>query len=277
MIRQVLWAGVLGAASVSTAGCCHKCCRPVNDRPPPSGRYIGDPVAPPAGAYIPPPPGGLPAPALPDSSRSNRFDPNYPPPEILLPDSPAAKARGVGPDLTYPPNQSAKILGDPVRAAGYGEPVKKSAPGAGVPGFAVVKDGVATGRRPTLDGWDALKTAGYKTAVYLHDPATDTTSAKEQAEKRGLTFVAVPVSAEKFEDAMGRFQTQVTDKSTRPMYVFDHDGVRTGSLWYAYLRTVDFLGSDEARVKAAAFGLKDPPSAEQQTFWVAVQKYLASR
>ena len=33
----------------------------------------------------------------------------------------------------------------------------------------------------------------------------------------------------------------------------------------------------DARVKAAAFGLKDPPSAEQQTFWVAVQKYLANR
>jgi len=276
MIRQLVWAGVAGAAAVAAAGCCHKCCRPLNDRPPPVGSgFTGDPVAPPAGAYIPPPPGGLPAPALPDASRSNRFDPNYPPAEILLPDSPSAKA-GVGPALGYPPPAANKFLGDPVRTAGYGEPVKKSA-GAGVPGFAVVKDGVATGRRPTLDGWDALKTAGYKTAVYLHDPATDPASAKEQAEKRGLTFVAVPVSADKFEDAMTRFQTLVTDKSARPTFVFDDDGARTGSLWYAYLRTVDFLGSDEARVKAAAAGLKDPPSAEQQTFWVAVQKYLATR
>ena len=51
---------------------------------------------------------------------------------------------------------------------------------------------------------------------------------------------------------MNRFQTQVTDKSARPTFVFDDDGVRTGDLWYASFRTVDFLGSDEARVRQAA-------------------------
>lgn len=286
MVRPFLLSGLAGTILMTAVGCnCQRCLRrPLNDRAPsspPPGRYLGDPVAPPPGAYIPPPPGGLPAPGtdgaypppeIPSNpSRSNRFAPTYPPQEILIPDSPAAKAGGVGPEIAG----SARMLGDPVRAAGYTDPAKKTAPGTGLPGFALVKDGLATGRKPTLDGWDALKSAGYKTAVYLHDPATDTSAVREQAEKRGLTFVPVATSPETFDGAMSRFQSLTADKPARPIYVFDDDGVRTGSAWYTYLRTVDFLGGDEARVKAAAFGLKDPPTADQQSFWVAVQKYLS--
>jgi hypothetical protein len=73
-----------------------------------------------------------------------------------------------------------------VAPAGYAE-------SAGVvPGFAVVKPGLATGRKPAVGGFDALKARGYRTAVYLHAPADDVSAAKELAEKKGLAFVGVP-------------------------------------------------------------------------------------
>jgi hypothetical protein len=192
MVRQVLLAGIAGSILASSIGCnCQRCFRrPLHDRDTSGadrGPYLGDPVAPPAGSYIAPPPGGLPIPSadggipppsLPSSPSPSRFDPANPPAEIVIPDSPTAKSGGIGPELMRSNSQSTRILGDPVRVAGYAESVKKSGPTAGVAGFAVVKDGVATGRKPALDGWDALKSAGYKTAVYLHEAGADTSAVR---------------------------------------------------------------------------------------------------
>ena len=55
------------------------------------------------------------------------------------------------------------------------------------------------------------------------------------------------------------------------------DGVRTGSLWYLYLRTVESLPDDAAQVKAAALGLRDATGDEKTNFWLAIQDYLAKR
>src|SRR5438876_1130002 len=73
-------------------------------------------------------------------------------------------------------------------------PVSKggaAAPTASPPGFVRVKDGVASGRKPTLDGLDALKRAGYKTVVYLHPAGADVSATRDVVQNKGLSFVRI--------------------------------------------------------------------------------------
>src|SRR5262249_51617483 len=88
---------------------------------------------------------------------------------------------------------------EPPLASPGGSPTPK-ATAAGLPGFKVVKEGVASGRRPELDGFDTLKQNGYRTAVYLHGPGADTSAIRDLAEKKGLTFVAIETTPEKLAD-----------------------------------------------------------------------------
>ena len=152
--------------------------------------------------------------------------------------------------------------------------VPSSAPGlpehAAVPG----RDGLATGRKPTLEGFDALKANGFRTVVYLHAPNADVAPARELAQKRSLRFVPIAVSPGTLKAAFDDFTAALAD---RPVYVADEDGLRAGVLWYLLFRTQDLLGDDAARVRARPLGLTDATTEEQKQFWVAVQDYLAKR
>lgn len=295
MIRRILLAGLV--ATAAGAGGCHHCRKHCRDTAPP----------PPGGALIPPPPGGLPStlppvpgpgtappapagpgtdlppPTIPDTSRNFRPDPPRAGagPQLLLPDplpgmSSAAQKPGARSPGDLPPSGSdlpPRQL-SPSRPAAPG-----TAPAGTVPGvsaFAVVKPGVANGRKPAVEGFDALKARGYRTAVYLHAPGEDVSAARDLAEKTGLTFVGIPVSPGTLKAGFERFRDVLGDPGARPVFVFDDDGVRAGSLWYLYFRTADVLGDDAARVRAAPLGLREDGD-EQTKFWVAIQDYLARR
>ncbi len=149
----------------------------------------------------------------------------------------------------------------------------------GLPGFTRVpgRDGVASGRKPTLDGFDWLRANGFKTLVYLHAPSADVSAARDLSEKRGLRFVPIAVSPATLKKAFDEFAAVVSDRSARPLYVADEDGVRAGGLWYLLFRTSDLLGDDAARVRAAPLGLTDATTEEQKQFWLAIQDVLAKR
>ncbi len=287
----------------------------LGDPVPPGGTIppTAVPTTPPSDGPLPPPV----IPDTGRSSSSYRFDPRTPPgpwdpaPTVspFLPDTPPAPPRsdrkellapdplpaGVAPELpsSTRPGTSG-FLGEPVRPIGGSDlPPRPGTPGqsgrllddpttrvpVGLPGYTRVPghDGVASGRKPTLDGFDWLKSNGFKTVVSLHAPAADVTAARDLAEKRGLRFVPIAVSPDTLKKALDEFMTAVSDRANRPLYVIDEDGVRAGSLWYLVFRTQDLLGDDTARLRAAPLGLTDAATEEQKQFWLAIQEVLAKR
>jgi protein tyrosine phosphatase (PTP) superfamily phosphohydrolase (DUF442 family) len=272
MVRTILLSAVAGAALVAAGGCRHRCCststaapRPYLPLPPsvtPDGRIPppGVPITPGAQAL---PPADLGPPMAAPGSNSNR-----PAPEILLPDPiPSGQSSRVG---------SSPVLGGPVRpAGGTAEPPVAAPPNptAGLPGFTRVKEGVASGRKPALEGFDTLKRTGFKSVVYLHAAGADISAVRVVAEKKGLTFAAVEATPEKLSDAVTAFDRVVADRAAQPVYVFDDDGLRTGALWYVHFRTTDQLSPEVARIRARGLGLSDETD-DARAFWVAVQRFL---
>jgi protein tyrosine phosphatase (PTP) superfamily phosphohydrolase (DUF442 family) len=170
------------------------------------------------------------------------------------------------------------VLGGPARAKTAEPPVAPRAAGgtAGLPGFVRVKEGVASGRKPTLDGFDALKQSGYRTVVYLHPAGADVSAVRDVATKRGLALVAVETTPEKLAAALEAFNAALADRAARPAYVFDDDGVRAGALWYLHFRTAEAMNDDAARVRARPLGLTDQGD-EARAFWLATQRILETR
>jgi protein tyrosine phosphatase (PTP) superfamily phosphohydrolase (DUF442 family) len=279
MYRRLLILGVL-AALLGTAGCRHCCKRPLfgsrNRDLPPLPRERDD-------VLIPPPTGGLPAP------RTVPADPTLPPPAIgSEPSGSRFRPETVYPDpLLEVPAIPKKETGEPPAVIPIPEGVSSRKPATGysdrtnaptgLPGYAAVGDRIATGRKPTVEGLDRLRSTGYKTVIYLHDSGKDVSATRELAEKKGLTFISVPVTATTLKESFSKFVETVGDKSNRPAYVFDDDGVRTGSLWYLYFRTVESYSDDTAQVKAAPLGLRDATGDEKTKFLLAVQDYLSKR
>jgi hypothetical protein len=139
-----------------------------------------------------------------------------------------------------------------------------------------VKEGLASGRKPSLDGFDALKQAGFRTVLYLHAAGTDWSAAKEIATKRGLQFVAIEATPEKLASAVEQFNATVADTARHSIYVCDDDGIRAGTVWYLHFRTADSLNDDAARVRARPLGLTDEGD-EARAFAIAAQRYLENR
>lgn len=287
MVRRSVILGTAGLLLLGGFGCKHcKLCQSTGrsyDRAPSSSGgmlrapesatspFIPSPGLPPtAGSSSSPPASDLPAPFIPES-RSNRVDPQNPKRELLLPQGESEKA---SPEA----KSDQGLLGSPQAADGSRESKKVIEPGiADLKAYTKVKPGISNGRVPAAAGFEKLKKSGFKTVVYLHTPNADIESVRRDAEGKGLAFVSLPVSPEKFADAVKTFNDTVATKSNQPVYFCDEDGTRTGSLWYVYFRTVEYANDDSARLLAAPLGLVEPPSAEQTTFWVAIRNYLATR
>lgn len=114
------------------------------------------------------------------------------------------------------------------------------------------------GRRPKIDGFEALKSAGIRTVLYLHGPDADVSAAKELAEKSGLRFESLAVSPQSLATASESFNTIVASKGFRPLFISDDTGERTGALWYLYFRKVELLGDGAAQVRATPLGFRNP-------------------
>jgi hypothetical protein len=252
----------VAAALLLLPGCgtCRKCRlfnRDAGTRrldPPAPSRSTVDPLlipptgVPTTGVDMPAPsrgasPSDIPPPSIPEN-RSFKNDGK----ELLLPDPLPGEASKLNRNVP-------KFLDDP----------------AEVPGFAKAVQGVATGRKPTVDGFDMLAKSGYKGVLYLHAPDADTSAAKALAEKRGLKFESLAVSATNLKSAYPSFAKTIRDSGKQPLYVFDDDGVRTGSLWQIHFVKAENESADAAQVKAGPLGLRD---ANDAAFRLAVEAYL---
>lgn len=258
------------ATLVGTAGCRHRCGR-IFDR---EDRRTFAPTVPP-----PPPPRGL---LLPPTTLPTTPAPlgqpgpsNFPPPAGL-----SAPPKPGGPEVLFPdplpssaPKTSASgLLGAPARPQ-TAEPPKAA---ASLPGYTRVKDGLFAGRKPALDGFDALKANGFRTVVFLHGPGADTAAVRDTAAARGLNLVAIETTPEALADAAAKFDRVAADRAARPLYVFADDPLRAGAVWYLHFRTADAAGDDVARLRAAPLGYSDTGD-EGRAFALAVQRLLESK
>lgn len=292
MIHRLMIAAIASVLLVSI-GCRHRCClndpdkRPNPYRPQaPNSPFLLPPAGvPTTPAPVNPPGGGSIVPGVGPTDPRNYYPPpdfappsgnsqgNKPPAEVLLPDP---LPNGASSRSATPGDPGYGILGTPAKPNGTAPPVAASPVTTGLPGFVKVSDGLASGRKPALDGFDALRQAGYRSVVYLHAPGTDVSAAREVAEKRQLKFIAIEASPEKLVDAVDRFNATLAERSNRSAYVYDDDGVRAGALWYLHFRTAASMNDDAARVRAKPLGLTDQGD-EANAFAIATQRYLETR
>lgn len=293
MTRYVFLAAVV--LSVLAAGCRHRCCR-LNEpgRQPrpflpsaPNSPYL----LPPAGLPTTPTPSGestiapsvgpagpsnYPPPVLgPITSPAPSKPPTTPPPaEILFPDPlPGTSSRSASPG-----DPGHGVLGGPAKPPTTEPPMSlKPATGpTGLAGSVRVKDGIASGRLPGLDGFNALKQSGYRTILYLHPSGADLSALQDVVTKRGLALVTIETTPERLPLALAAFNSALADPAARPLFVADDDGLRAGYLWYLHFRTVEAMNDDLARIRAKPLGLTDN-GEEARAFALATQRYLETR
>lgn len=232
----------------------------------------------------------------PPSSTSER-----PPAEVLLPD-PLPSSNGKSQSLS--PSTPGGLLGEPSGPPSSAEPplawasgeAAKPAPGndsppipsgknanassrsserfPDLPGFVLVKEGLATGRLPTPAGLGMLKKSGYRTVVVVHEPEFSLASLQADVEKAGLRLVPVELSAASLPTAVGAFERAIATASVQePVYVCDRDGLRAGLLWYLHFRSVEVLNADVAMIRARALGFRDD-QPEARELLAAARRYL---
>jgi DSP-PTPase phosphatase fused to NAD+ Kinase len=180
------------------------------------------------------------------------------------------------------PRQSA-TLETPEPPLSPAKPEPKEEPAAtpvmplGIAGFAPVKEGVSTGRRPILDGLDWLKKREYRTVLHLRRPGVnDDTDRKEFETRRGIKYLTLEVPDRLTQEFVDRFNQIVNDPERRPLFVYDEKGQLSGALWSLYFRTSENLSDEDARKKANALGFKEDDPANRD-LWLAIQQFLNDR
>jgi protein tyrosine phosphatase (PTP) superfamily phosphohydrolase (DUF442 family) len=147
-----------------------------------------------------------------------------------------------------------------------------------IPGFTIVREQVASGRKPFSEGFDYLKRNGYAAVLYMHEPGEDYSADKREAEQRGLKYFTIDVSAKTLgRPVVEQFNRLVGEAGNRPLFVYDRNGQLAGALWYLHFRTVEQMSDEAAREKATALGLKTQKENLNQPLWLAIQKYLSEQ
>jgi protein tyrosine phosphatase (PTP) superfamily phosphohydrolase (DUF442 family) len=270
------------------AGCQH--CGPRLQPKPPCAPDAGPPV----GQPLPKGPGWLPDSGIPPPgpvpSQSKSFEAYKPPLD-------SSWKIGAGPSVRlYPPEVSETAdegkkpslrppevieSNDPVPPKEQKSKTTKEPPSfpVGIPQYALVRDKVAAGLRPSLDdGLDWLQTNGFKTVLCLHEPGEPISADRKQVEKRGMKFVSVEVSPGTLtEKIVEEFNRLVGDKGALPLFVYDRDGALAGSLWYLHFRVGHGMGDEAARQKARTLGLREDREGLHQEMWQAAKKYLGDK
>ncbi len=177
---------------------------------------------------------------------------------------------------------SARLLTPDFNPLPPGPPKEDRAPTpllpAGIPQFALAKDRVASGLRPSMDGIEWLRENGYRTVLHLRQPGEDDAADRQYFEARGSRFQSLDVSPQTLsKKIVDDFNRIVTDSANQPLFVYDKDGVIAGGLWYLHSRTIDRLTDQEARTRAARLGLREEPNGAPREMWVAIQKYLSEQ
>jgi hypothetical protein len=202
---------------------------------------------------------------------------------------PSIPSPGPGAPTTAPPQGPTVLLLPPQADSNTPEPPRNapkvqlyppqndggSAYPVGIAGFDRVRQNVATGQRPSLEGLDWLQKQGYRSVVLLYRPGERTDADREQVEKRGMTFVAIEVDPRQLRretvDAFFRLQR---DPSAGKTFVYDLDGALAGPLWYLSYRLIDQDGHEVALIRARQLGLREEREGVYRDAWQTVRRFL---
>ncbi len=301
--RSLRGFAVFALAVVGTVGCSHCCRRPrtyVDPATPscpscqrglpiggpviapPEPRPLPGPVVPPGGGVVAPPQTGLPAAPVPAPPGTSGYEPFPPgPPQNTWRPQADAGVRFAPPEAVSPaPAQTPEPpRAPPAPPAGVSEQTAPTPPlPVGIPQFANARPGVSTGLKPSLDGIEWLRTAGYRAVLHVRLRGEDDTADRRLIEKAGLRYLSLEVSPETLSrPTVERFAEVVTDPANRPLFVYDRTGMLAGGLWYLYFRTVSQDSEEVARLKATRLGLKEDATGEHRDMWLAIQRYLAQQ
>jgi protein tyrosine phosphatase (PTP) superfamily phosphohydrolase (DUF442 family) len=289
-MRDYLVPLLFAAAGLALASGCSHCCRrpacgsagvfPPGPTPGPGGAFL------PSNPQIPPPP---PAPVNPGppatsgygSMPSSAYDLSWRPSDSsmpmvqLRPPEPATSAKvGETPQLR-PPQIDEKIMPAPQKPAVTENTSPPPVLPVGIPQYAVVKDRVASGRRPLLDdGLDWLRENGFRTVLFLRRPGEDDATDRKEVEKRGLKYLSLEVSPQTLTRKLVEEFTRIAkDAAGYPLFVYDRDGALAGGLWYLHFRLAEELPDETARLRASALGLREDRDSHRE-MWDAIRQLL---
>jgi protein tyrosine phosphatase (PTP) superfamily phosphohydrolase (DUF442 family) len=197
------------------------------------------------------------------------------------PEPPAASPRLLAPEPAPPISTERPPPGvtedrQPAPAVSEGRSPAASLP-VGIPQFAIVRDQVAAGLKPSLDGGlDWLQLNGYRTVLHVRSPGEDDSADRREVEKRGLKYLSIEVSPQTLSRALvEEFSRVVNDKANYPLFVYDKDGMKAGAFWYLTFRLIDRDTDDAARARARRVGLKENPEGNHRALWLAIQRVLS--
>src|SRR5271157_3171127 len=149
------------------------------------------------------------------------------------------------------------------------EPASSAGGAPGISRFVAVDLKLAAGSVPSAAGLDWLTEKGYKTLVDLRESSETDIPFIGEATRRGLRYIALPVNLKSIDRAhVARFNFELAMGEARPLYFFDSDGTRAGTLWYIRRIAVDRVNTEIARREAEDLGLKNPE------YWSAARNYL---
>ena len=149
----------------------------------------------------------------------------------------------------------------------------------GIPQFGQVSDNFAAGLRPSLDdGLDWLRDNGYKVVIHLRAPGEADSADRKQVELRNMKFFSLEVSPQTLNKiTVDDFIALVGEQNNQPLFVYDADGSRAGSLWYLYFRVGQKAADDEARRQARVLGLREDRDGAHREMWSAARQFLAEK
>jgi protein tyrosine phosphatase (PTP) superfamily phosphohydrolase (DUF442 family) len=151
-----------------------------------------------------------------------------------------------------------------------------SGAGTGIARFASVDPRLAGGSLPSTAGLGWLVEKGYRTVLDLRESAEVSPTFIAEVAKRGLRYVALPVSLKSLDsDRLARFQFELAAPEARPLFFFDSEGSRAGALWYIRRVTQDHVDPQLARREAEDIGLKTQDDWRLATDYI--QKLEADR
>jgi protein tyrosine phosphatase (PTP) superfamily phosphohydrolase (DUF442 family) len=141
----------------------------------------------------------------------------------------------------------------------------------GIKRFQGLEPKLAGGSLPSLLGLDWLADKGYKTILDLRDPNAEQPAYIAEVTKRGMRYLALPITPAAFDaDHINRFNAELDQSDARPLYFFDTEGDRAGGLWYVRRLTVDHVKVD---AKTAVQEAKELGLSVHST-WVAATSYI---
>lgn len=203
------------------------------------------------------------------------------PPIAAVPSKPTQPETATAPPMIVPtpPRAGVDESIDPMRPKpGVAEetPPPPTLP-VDIPQYALAKKDVASGLKPYPDGLKWLADNGYRAVLHLRAPGEEDSGDRKLAEKNGLKYLSLEVSAENLSrELVEQFNAVIAEAGNRPLFVYDREGMVAGGLWYLHFRSVEGATDEDARTRAGRLGIKPELNGDHRTMWLAVQKVWAT-